>query len=315
MKSDTDNAREMLFNLLDRGTTEFTAAIQNMVRALLSPTGRPAEVKKATKVLGYTITATKRLGGLIGARSVLLALDRRARMYHAEGEAMKYAACRRSLSYAFDDEAVSIRAVTTPIVPEVPFEEAIADIVTREPRLEAGYRAVQRLYSEAHGFALAKSVQQTVTQQVQDYIKHALKQGADHETAAQIIANMGGWSRGYGATVYRTNLATAFANGQMEQASDPETEDFIVGLRRESVGDSDTRPNHQAADGLVARPSDPIWLNLGLPAGYNCRCSFEMIDAEEARRENIVVPIRATPPPGAFNDPGFTRKSFSTYGV
>ena len=48
----------------------------------------------------------------------------------------------------------------------LPFEEAVDDIITREPRLAKSWQEVSRLYSSDHVFAMARSADQKVTERV-----------------------------------------------------------------------------------------------------------------------------------------------------
>ena len=100
---------------------------------------------------------------------------------------------------------------------------------------------------------------------------------------------------------------------------DEDLADFIVGLERLAVLDSDCRENHRAAHGLCAAQRDPVWLRLGVPAGYNCRCMWRLLDIYEAKRRHLMdgpVMRRASVPSGAYNDPGFTdRAGFALYGA
>jgi len=197
---------------------------------------------------------------------------------------------------------------------QVEFVEATKDILERSPEVRRGFRAVQELYSESHGFALAKSSEISLTKHIQGMISSYIATGKAVPEFEKFMEDLTPWSRAYAETVFRTNLASAYASGRMQQASSPELDDFIVAIRRVASLDADTRPNHRAAHGLVARKRDPIWLSLGVPAGYNCRCGFEWVDRFQAERMNI--PARATAPAGAYNDPGFeNRIGFEVWGL
>jgi hypothetical protein len=204
------------------------------------------------------------------------------------------------------------------LIPNIPPDRAIADMVEREPRLAKGYKEIQEIYSNTRAFALAKSSDLIVTEKVQGFLGAALKSGETLPSAERVIAALGDWARAYGETVFRTNLGTAYASGRMKESMDPDFSGFIVGLERLSVNDVDTRPNHRAAHRLCAAQSDPIWLRLGLPAGYNCRCMWRLLDVYEARRRHLMEGDhmrQALTPSGAYNDEGFTRVSFSLYGL
>ena len=137
---------------------------------------------------------------------------------------------------------------------------------------EQAFKAVQELYSREHGFALARSAEATVTTKIQNLLAEALRTGQSLPKGEALIQELFGWSRAYAETLFRTNLNSAYNAGALQQALSPELDDFIVGLRRVPVGDRDTRDTHNFE--LIAAKRDPIWLELGVPAGYNCRCAW-----------------------------------------
>ena len=59
------------------------------------------------------------------------------------------------------------RDASLPIGDSVNFDEAIESLISREPKLAIGWRAVSELYSKQHAFAAAKSVSQKLTERVQ----------------------------------------------------------------------------------------------------------------------------------------------------
>jgi len=147
-----------------------------------------------------------------------------------------------------------------------------------------------------------------VAQKVQEAISKTMQAGASDVPPSKVISEITGWSRAYADTVYRTNLCGAYSAGRLRQAMDPDVEDVVVGLRYVAAMDSNTRPNHAAAHGLVAAHDDPIWYDLAPPAGYACRCSLELVDRFTAEREGLLVDgklPRAQKPPGAGRDNKF----------
>jgi SPP1 gp7 family putative phage head morphogenesis protein len=198
-------------------------------------------------------------------------------------------------------------------IAEVPFTEAIENIVTREPRLAKGWKAVAELYQREHAFALAKSTDLALTKKIRDVIGGALEKGFDPADQGRVIAEMGDWTRAYGETVFRTNAATAFTNGQFAQAHDPDVADLIPAFEYNAVLDSNVRPNHAAAHGLVAGTKDPIWNIFAPPNGFSCRCNLRYVDRYELERRGLMDKagrvIRHYPPNfgNAHPDPGFEK--------
>lgn len=277
----------------DRSTVQFSDAILELARARLERTGSPAAIEEAMRHLGEVISANQALADMMGRRRILLETDARRARYGLQYDA-RY------------------ETLVSPIVPRVDYVQAIKDIVERDPRLAGSAAEVSQIYNESHGFALARSADQVVTQRVHELVIDFLKTGRPTPTVEEGIAQLGNWSRSYGETVFRTNVSTAYAFGRVEMASDPEVADFVMGLRRTSANDIDTRPNHAKSAGITAPARHQVWVDHGVPGGYNCRCGYDIVDRIQAEREGILsrdgqlIPPRV--PAGAYNDPGFTGK-------
>lgn len=164
-----------------------------------------------------------------------------------------------------------------PLVPQVPFQKAIDDIVAREPRLANDWREVADLYQQRHAFALARSSSVEITQRVQKALGELSRGGATAGRAEQVIRDIGAdeltehlrpWSRGYAETVYRTNMNTAYTAGRFETAKSPLVAAEMPAFERLAVGDSSTRPWHEAANRLILATTDPGWRTAATPSGY-----------------------------------------------
>lgn len=195
-----------------------------------------------------------------------------------------------------------------PSVLPVSFEEALDDLLARRPMMAQTAVELQDYYRDYHAFGAIRATEQAVLDTVQGIIGDALAGGESALNVTELVAEVDNWSRAYADTVVRTNMTGAYAAGRLRQASDPVMSDIIVGLRFAAVGDTDTRPNHHAADGLVAAADDPIWYDLAPPLGYNCRCSIELVDRFTAEAEGLLVDGKLPPaqrPSGAHRDDRF----------
>ena len=252
----------------DRAAHEFKAVIMALAEAHI--TRDPEAHQAAMEKMRAYIAGVLILGNLTGRRSMLIEADRAARKVAANAGSTVHLA-------AIPDD-----------VPRVEFKEAIADIVTREPRLARSAAEVSRIYANQHAFALARVTDLKVTSRVQQEIARGLKEGfgvaQSSANVARILGGMEGYADAYAETIFRTNAWTSFTAGQFEQARDPDVADVVPAFRFSSVGDSDTRPNHQAADGLIARTDDPVWNRFAPPLGFSCRCSIDTLDVYELRR-------------------------------
>ncbi len=285
-----DREFEDLREARDRQVLAFQKGILSLVRAIRNPLRDAHAVVFATRSLGNVIAAGKQWSNMMGRRRMIL----------EAADDMRRAGVERPVGFATAAENLA----------RVEFTQATQDIVDRNPALKRGFKAVQDFYSEEHGFALAKSGEIAVTEKVQQILTQALRTGQALPSASKMIADLGPWSNSYAEQVFRTNLNSAYTAGRMQQAFEPELDDFIIGFRRVPVGDADTRANHNFT--LVAGKRDPIWLRLSTPGGYNCRCVTQQITA----LDDVTIPARADVPDGFFNDPGFqNRVGLEVFGV
>ena len=311
--------------LLMRGSGEIGDRIADLLAAHADP-NRARSIARLVYNLGESIQGAKILAALIGAEAADAEVGRildewkRKGLYAPNlssvgaGETMGDVLPPSPLKRFIAGENFPRRpAVVAPgeALPAVPFEEAVSDVLSRSPRLAKGYVEVQRLYSTEHAFAIAKSVDIEVTMKAQEVVRKALSQGSTLAEAEAEVANLGGWARSYGETVYRTNVTTAYAEGRMAQAKDPDVQEIAPCVMVVTHNDGDTRPNHRAYDGMIAGPDDPIWRRNKPPFGYRCRCTLRLVDRLECEQLGALDangrPIPGRIPIGAFPDEGFQK--------
>jgi len=277
------SAHKELDAFLDRKAGVFHQAVMNLAYA--KATGKDLEL--ARKDLAETIQRTMILADLKGRERLLMEFD----------------AAKRGAKFSDVPE-------TSPIVPGITFEEAVEDMFKREPRLERSSAEISRLYSTQKVFAMARSAEMTVTRRAQEEIVKWLGSGDPATAITKTLEEIGPFSRAYADTVYRTNVATAYSEGRLQQAEDKDVAEVIVGFRFEGVNDAFTRENHRAGFGSVAATDDPVWKLRKPPLGYNCRCALEFVSAYEAERLGLwkngkLTPYYASPLSLWFPDPGF----------
>ena len=252
------SAQDELQKFLDRRMTLFETAFTNLLWAYR----RGPEWNKAVFDLADLIQKTMILADLHGRRRVLLERD-----FVARRLARRFDNVHDRIGGAIPDR--------TPIVPSVPFEEAIDDLMTREPRLASSAGEVSRLYSTEKVFAMARSASMKLTERVQKAVTDLLSGKESSGLTENAILDLAKeysheWTRSYAATVYRTNANTAYTLGRFEQAKDPDVAEVIPAFEFVSMDDERTRPNHHAANGLIAATNDVIWHSLKPPIGYQC---------------------------------------------
>lgn len=277
------SGREEFERFWDKKSRAFENAFLDLARSRLA---LGADYQSSVSKLAELIRHTMILSNLYARRRVLLEADRMRRI---------------------------ARFATQPVdvVPDVTFDEAIEDLVSREPRLARTWEEVSRLYSTEHVFAAVRSIDENMTARIQKALADVTAKGGSINDAVRVFQEIAPWSRSYSEMVYRTNLSTAYNAGRMQQANDPEVKDAIPALVFESMDDDRTRPNHKAADGLIAAADDPIWKRYHPPAGYGCRCSVNFVSRLELERRGLIDEqgnVKAYYPPNfaaAGPDPGF----------
>lgn len=197
-----------------------------------------------------------------------------------------------------------------PLGREVPFGEAISDLLSRESILEQDALELARRYTTDHVFGLARATDLVVTQRVKEILRSAFATTKDDAVAVQkAIEQAGDFSSAYADTVFRTNASTSFTNGRLEKAAQPHIRAVIPALRFTTARDGEVRKSHKAAEGLMAAPDDPVWAFLKPPLGYRCRCRLDYMSVEDCRAAGILLKdgsVRpAKIPNGAHPDPGF----------
>jgi SPP1 gp7 family putative phage head morphogenesis protein len=271
------SAQADLSELLDRSAESLVSALLDLAQARYEG----VDPQPALSRIARLVAGSQALADLFGRRRVYL--------------------ISRGANFAAADTAV-------PIVPDVPFLEAVDSMLDRQPMLRRGWLEVSRAYTLEYGFVVAKSIDVKVTQQVQRAISASVLDGLDAAQGTDVLRRMTGWTRAYAETVWRTNVASAYEAGMWRQAADPDLAEVVGGFRFSAVHDRDVRPQHAKLDGLTAASSDPIWDRVAPPRGYNCRCTLEPVSREELERAGVIRDgrvINQRLPPGWEPDRGF----------
>lgn len=314
-----------LWGLMHRNTVLVAAAMYDVAEASLdNDSGRErAAVDRLTDLIYHSTI----LADLLGRRRMLLEADAvRGRNKPLDGMVL--------FTDAEDVPTWEI-AEGSPVVPHVPFDEAVDSILSRDPRvlsaevkeefrrpdgtMPPNYQIVQMLYSRENAFALARANHIKVTENIQKVIARFMNEGRTLTDAKggllrqAILDGQKDWSAAYAETVYRTDTNTAYTQGMKDMAKDESVSKVIGGFAFFSVQDSVTRENHRAAHGLIAGTHDPIWKELTPPLGYNCRCVLRLVGRWELEKKGLLkgnqvvnnIPTLGKRFANARPDPGF----------
>lgn len=255
----------------DRAAKEFEEILLDLAESKL--TRSPAAYETAMKRTRAYLAGILTLGNLTGRRSMLMEADKVSRKVAAS-------------------VVPTVKLADYGDVPKVEFQDAINDLITREPRLASSAAEVQAIYAQQHAFALARVTDLRVTQRVQAEIAKSLREGfgvaESSANIARILGNLEGYAESYSSTVFRTNAWNAFTAGQFQQAQDPDVADMIPAFEYSAIRDGDARPNHLAADGLLAATNDPVWNRHAPPQGFACRCDLITVDFYTLQRRGRI---------------------------
>lgn len=202
----------------------------------------------------------------------------------------------------------------------IPFEEAIEDLIERDPRLAKSADEVSRLYNTSKTFAMARSSSLRLTERIQEIMGQMMRESKGVDDAAPEILKAAkeeshDFARAYAETVYRTNVNTAYTEGRFLQASDPVVAEVIPAMEFVSARMRTSRPNHVAAHGLIASTTDGVWRTFKPPIGYYCHCAANFTSIYDLKRQGLMRGdnvVRYLPPTFsyAYPDPGFKVGAF-----
>lgn len=270
----------------------------------------PDRVEDGQRQLGEAMRETMGRAEILGASRIL----KSAAGIRVAANMSAYADRPELRKFAAEEPAV--------LIPSLTFQEALEDMVQRTPvtvrnAAERTALRIAQIYAEGNNAAFVRAPTEAVTTQARNWIARAIATGqSENEVARQLRNRINDlldetqeWSQAYSRMVYRTNLNTATTAGRFRQVQDDTIREVIPAMQFDAVGDSDTRDNHRAADGVLLKPDNPAWAYLAAPLGYNCRCqvnhlSIIQLDAMgrlgrgRTVRESVV-------PQGAGPDPNF----------
>jgi SPP1 gp7 family putative phage head morphogenesis protein len=204
-------------------------------------------------------------------------------------------------------------------VEPLPPEEAIALFRDKIPMTRSAFDRIIDAY-RGRAFTIAGQQTTKAVSVVQGWLDRVLEHGLtlrDFRDGLQEAATAGGITAVnpyHAATVFETNVQTAYNAGRYEMYHAPEVAEAFPFFQYHTVGDDRVRPAHAQMDGFIAKRDDPVWDIWWPPCGFNCRCTVTAISAVEADRDGIRPSRRQVPQP----DPGFAgnaAKAIRTAGL
>lgn len=273
-----------LRRFLDKRTQIFAEALQ---RLLLTHLGK-GEYNEAFYEMVELLKETMILGNLYGRKRGLMEADRARKL--------------KSAHFAAEN--------ANPLSHGVSFEEALKDLIEREPRLAKSSVELAEMYSDEKVFGMVRSIDLKLTKRIQEAVWEIQKLGKGLPEAEQIIESTAEYPKWYAAIVYRNNVSNSYTNGRFQQASDPDVSDVILGLEIVGLDDSRTRQNHRDVTGFIAPTDSPLWKRVKPPLGHNCRHGTIFISRWDAESLGLLKDgiLQHRFPPNFWKggpDPGF----------
>lgn len=172
------------------------------------------------------------------------------------------------------------------------FEEALAAYRARVPMIDPEWRALEAEVRE-RAWWVAGAAQADLVQQVFDAIDSAIENGTafadfksdvgDELSAAWqgTVANPAARL----ATVFRTNLMTAYNAGRYAQNTHPAVAKHLPIWRFDDITDNRECPICRACHGVMLQSDDPWWKTHHSPLHHQCRCIQTAMTTEDADEE------------------------------
>lgn len=158
-------------------------------------------------------------------------------------------------------------------------EKAVRNLARRNVMTREQYDALDAA-ARAKAFTVAGVQAQETLTKIRDSLAENIAQGADHETWKRaVLQDMDSgtfMSDAHAETVFRTNVQTAFSDGQETVLSHPMVRSAFPYRERNAIHDDRAREEHLAMEehGIggtnVYRADDPVFQLFRSPWSYNC---------------------------------------------
>lgn len=184
------------------------------------------------------------------------------------------------------------------------YDGAIRFWRARTPITDHEYKKLETA-ARARAFHVAGATTMDLVRQVWEALDTAVAKGQDfdefkRQVGEQLEESWGGEDAARLATVYRTNLQTAYGAGRYAAQQDPAVRAVRPFLQFVATEDDRTTPECEAKDGTVLPADDPWWSRNQTPCHMNCRSDIISLDPEEANEAGI-----SERGPDAPSAPGF----------
>lgn len=178
-----------------------------------------------------------------------------------------------------------------PIIDEAARELAEKNVMTREQFDLLDSAARQK------AFTVAQVESMDTQTKIRNVMAETVKDGVDVQTFRERVlaaVDEGTFmSDAHLENVYRTNIQTAFSDGQMTVLSHPFVRSGFPYASIDPIDDDRARHNHLALATMgiqgtnIYRIDDPVFILFRSPWDYNCRCGWTAMSVRQAARAGI----------------------------
>lgn len=175
-------------------------------------------------------------------------------------------------------------------------EEAAHELSQKNVMDRAMYDALDSA-ARAKAFTVAGVDSDETLAKIRDVLAKNVQEGADFKTFKKEVLEAVGegtfLSDSHLENIFRTNVQSAFSDGQMKILNHPYVADGFPYVSYFPIEDDRVRHNHLALEKLgidgsnVYRITDPVFKTFRPPWDYNCRCGFAPMTVMQAAAEGI----------------------------
>jgi hypothetical protein len=175
-------------------------------------------------------------------------------------------------------------------------DEAVRTLQARNVMDRQRYDALESA-ARAKAFTVANVESEEVLARVRDSLAESVREGASYDAwrdkVAEEVAKGTFLSDAHQETVFRTNVQSAFADGQESVLAHPLVRSGFPYRARDAIHDDRVREEHLALEGAgiggtnVFRADDPVWQMFRAPWDYNCRCGDTPLTVRQAAERGI----------------------------
>lgn len=210
------------------------------------------------------------------------------------------------------NQAIAARAAPPPSVPPIVpqptgggapedvhfpiIDEAVRNLAERNVMTRDRYDAMEAA-ARAKAFTVANVAADETLTKIRDSLAKNVEEGADYETWRKKImqdVDQGTFmSEGHQENVFRTNVQTAFSDGQESVLQHPLVRSGFPYRARHAIHDERAREEHLKLEhhGIggtnVYRADDPVWQMFRTPWAWNCRCNDNPLTVRQAAEAGV----------------------------